>query len=206
MIPGHMVAETLCFLLFLFFSCVFAVFWKRHVWFVWVFGLGSFVSYSEKQLKIKNPNKPNMQFSKHAKTQRKNKKKQKKTKSQQPCAQESCYKKLVVELWFLCVWGALLFFGLSLPLSFSTCLLTKRTERERERERKRERGRERERQREIERANVTNRRALLSLTLLVTPLTNFVTNSLTKSSTNFVTGSLTNSFIKSLSNSFFLHE
>jgi hypothetical protein len=37
-----------------------------------------FVSFAEKQLKTKIPNKPNMQFSKHAKTHRKNQKKQKK--------------------------------------------------------------------------------------------------------------------------------
>jgi len=78
MIPGDMVAETFfVFVFFGFVSLVFAVFWNRHVWFVWSFGLGSFVSDAEKQLKTKTLNKPNMQFSKHAKTHTKKTKQQK---------------------------------------------------------------------------------------------------------------------------------
>ena len=126
MIPGHMVAETLFFWVFwVFFMCFCSVLEKAClVCLDFWFGLICFLCWKTAQ--NQNSKQTKHAILKTCKNTLEKPKKTKKTKSQQPCAQESCYKKLVVELWFLCVWGALLFFGLSLPLSFSTCLLTKR--------------------------------------------------------------------------------
>ena len=104
---GTWLLRLLFFWFFWFFPCVFAVFWKRHVWFVWIFGLGSFVCYSKKQHKNQKSKQTKHAILKTCKYTWKKPKKPKKPKSQQPCVQESCYKKLVVELWFLCVWEAL---------------------------------------------------------------------------------------------------